>query len=114
MTKKHCTIIVPQDIAEKITDLLAEQPKCEDECFTETITYTAKFDDEYEVDVKLCGVDYIDGEDNRPYTEAVLFKNNAQVCCTEPYDEFFGEWGAGELETDDMMFIVNVVAETSE
>ena len=111
MTKKYCTITIPHDIADKITDLLAEQPNSEDDCITETITYTAKIDNTYEVDIKLCGVDYIDGDDNRPYTEAVLFKNNVQVCYTEPCDEFFGEW---ELEADDTIFIVNAVAETSE
>ena len=53
----------------------------------ETIVYTAVFDDDIEMDVKVCGC-----QDEPAYTEAVLFKNGYEVGCTDCMDEILGEW----------------------
>lgn len=37
--------------------------------------HTAIFGNGIEMDIKLCGVQYEDGGFNKPWTEAVLFKN---------------------------------------
>ena len=81
-----------------------------DENFGEDIciTKTAVFDNGYEMDIKCCGVQYEEGGDNGAWTEAVLFRNGSQVCCSEPSDEFVGEW---ELRDDNQVFTVNVVVE---
>jgi len=66
----------------------------------DTISHTAKFDNGIEVDVKLCGVD-----DGYPWTEAVMFKNGSEVCCTEVCEEYLGEW---EFEYNGDQYIVYV------
>jgi hypothetical protein len=54
----------------------------------ETIVKTAKFDNGYEMDIKLV----VSDNDNYNWTEAVLFDNNGnQISYTEPSDTFFGE-----------------------
>lgn len=72
---------------------------------SETLSETAVFDKGYEMDIKLCSAD-----DGGYWTEAVLFKNGSEVCCTEPCDDFFGEW---ELE-DDNVYVVKIVGDYSE
>lgn len=62
----------------------------------DAFTKTAVFLDGYEMDIKLC-----DG-----WTEAVLFRNGCETCCTEPQDDFYGEW---ELEKDGRKFVVEIV-----
>lgn len=109
---KYREIIITEDIASKIKRLLETQPTCESECFgeDEKITYSARFDDGYEIDVQLCGVQYEESNnDNTPWTQAVLYKNGSEICFTEPSDEFFGKW---VLETDDATYIVNVIDAT--
>ena len=93
------TIYVDVEKAAKIYRMLHAQPVDRAHCMGEDETYsmTAVFDDGCEVDVKICGVQYEEGGDNTPWTEAVLFKNRCEVACTEPSDEYFGEW---RLETD--------------
>lgn len=78
-----------------IKHLLSYEPKNENECFgeDETISVTAKYPNGYQMDIKLCGVQYREGESNLPWTEAVLFDENcSQVAVTDPYDEFDGSW----------------------
>ena len=77
-----------------INNLLTHEPKTEDDCFgeDETFSVTAKFPDGYEMDVKLCGVQYLEGQSNLPWTEAVLFFNGSQVAYTEPAERFEGIW----------------------
>ena len=102
------TIYVDANEAKEIDRLLKTQPKTEEQCFGEddtTHNKTALFDNGIEVDVKLCGVQYVKGDDNRPWTEAVLFKNGSEVTCTEPSDGFFGKWS---LEMDGNTYIVHV------
>ena len=57
-----------------------------------TISYTAYFDNGYEVDMKICGVRYEEGSNNSAWTEAVLFLNGAEIACTEVNDDLLGEW----------------------
>lgn len=101
------TITVPKNKANQIMRYTDIEPSNKDECLGEddTITYTAKFDDGYEMDIKCCGVQYEEGGVNTAWTEAVLFKNGSEVCCSEPSEGFFGEW---TLETNGDEYVVNV------
>lgn len=81
-----------------VNKLLENEPKSEDDCFgeDETWTKTVTFSDGNQADIKICGVQFREGESNLPYTEAVLFDPNGyQLVCTEPSDDIMGEW---ELE----------------
>lgn len=70
----------------------------------ETITETAIFEEtDYEMDIKL--IIPID-ENDTPWTEAVLFYDGYEVCCSDVEYEFFGLW---ELDTDTDNFIVHIV-----
>lgn len=64
----------------------------------DTATYTVCFNNNIEMDIKVCGSD--DGE---PWTEAVLFKNGYEVACSDVDEEFFGEWS---LEYDGTIYEV--------
>ena len=103
-------IIVPRRNAQEITRVLNTVPENEKGCFTEdeSITYTADFGDGIEMDVKVCGVSYEEGESNKPYTEAVLFRNGCKLCCTDPDEDFFGEW---KLKHEGITYIAEVVME---
>lgn len=103
-------IIVPRRNAQEITRVLNTVPKNEKGCFTEdqSITYTADFGNGIEMDVKVCGVSYEEGESNKPYTEAVLFRNGYELCHTEPDEDFFGDW---KLEHEGITYIAEVVME---
>ena len=69
-----------------------------------TITYTAHFPDGKEMDVKCCGC-----RDESSWTEAVLFdKNGAELCCSEPADEYDGTW---TLENEGVEYIVYIAVE---
>lgn len=56
----------------------------------DSITYTARFDDESEAeaDIKLV----ICGGEEAPYTEGILYINGVETCVTEPQDTYDGEW----------------------
>lgn len=92
-----------------IAKYLTEEPKDESECLGEddTITNTVVFDNGIEMDIKCCGVQFIEGESNLAWTEAVLFDGGAEVCCSEPSDEYLGKW---ELEYNGDKFIVTIIA----
>lgn len=68
----------------------------------DTISKTAVFDNEIEMDIKLCGADY-----DYPWTEAVLFKNGSECCCSEPCEGFVGEWQM-EYNGDTYIVIIEV------
>ena len=106
----RATIVIPVAKAKHIVHLLERVPSNAEECMNEdeTITFTADFPEGMAVDVKVCGVQYREGEDNRPWTEAVLFKNGSEVCCTEPGENFFGEW---VLEDGENKYIVTICRE---
>jgi len=54
----------------------------------DTITFTAKFDNGYEADIKCCGT-----QDDVAWTEAVLFdENGVQVAYSEPDSSILGDW----------------------
>ena len=105
------TIKVPLTLANHIEKLLSKEPKNEDECFGENdvICLTVNFNDGYEIDIKLCGVNFDpESESNLPWTEAVLFHNGAEVTYSEPNETFFGQ---GYLINNNIKYIVNVVQE---
>lgn len=108
VTKETATIIVSENEAAFIEKIINEEPADESECFKEdeTRSFKAQFSDGHFADVKVCGVQYREGESNMAWTEAVLFdKNGSQVSCSEPSDTFFGEW---ELYDGDRVYIVEV------
>ena len=72
----------------------------------ETITHTAKFDNDYFMDIKLV---ICDGED-KPYTEAVLFDPNGnEITCSSIWDEYNGLW---ILEHECWSYQVNVISQS--
>jgi len=84
------------DFYEKVlrsTDMMGEN---------DTYSETVKFDNGYEMDIKICGTD-----NEKPWTEAVLFnKESGELECTPPDSIFFGEWWIS-YDGDD--YIVNVI-----
>mgnify|MGYP006872976638 CR=1 FL=1 len=70
----------------------------------QTVTYTARFDGGYEMDVKCCG-----GGDECAWAEAVLFKDGYEVGLSDPEEEYLGLW---EIQADGMTFITNVALTT--
>ena len=107
----HKTIYVPDRVLEQINRYLATEPKSADECLGEdgAIVYTANFGDGYEMDIKCCGVRYFEGDANMPWTEAVLFLNGSELRCSEPSEDFEGEWVITYGGED---FIVDIVPES--
>lgn len=93
---------------ERINQLLHEVPRDASECMgeDETIMYTIDFPNNMSVDVKVCGVQFEDGNENLPWTEAVLFKDGYEISCTEPAEEIKGEWILFDGEDK---YIVNVM-----
>ena len=67
----------------------------------ETITHTAVLENGLEADIKL-----VICEDDKPYTEGVLFLNGSEVCHTDCEEEYLGEW---EFEYEGKDYIVNVL-----
>lgn len=54
----------------------------------DTITFTAKFDNGYTMDIKCCGT-----QDDVAWTEAVLFdENGVQETYSEPDSSILGDW----------------------
>lgn len=88
-------IYIEKELQDKIFKHLNTEPTCADECLGEndTIKVTAKFHRGIEMDIKCCGVKYDTNADtNTAWTEAVLYQDERQLCCTDPDDEFMGEW----------------------
>lgn len=71
-----------------------------------TISFTADFGEGMEMDIKVCGVQYQEEEDNSAWTEAVLFKNGSEVSHTDVCDEILGEWICEDH--DGNQYVVNV------
>lgn len=94
MREKRKTLWVSKKDLANYKRHLEEEPSCEDECLGEnsTLTLTADFGGGMEMDVKICGVQYREGESNKAWSEAVLFKDGSEVCCSEPADIIEGEW----------------------
>lgn len=107
------TIYIEKKLEDQIHKHLTVEPTCADECLGEdiAITKTAKFHNGIEMDIKCCGVQYeADSESNTAWTEAVLFKNGSEICCSEPGDEFMGEWIL-EYEGDEYVVLVKPLGE---
>ena len=109
MSKYAAKVKVPEYVASAIDRYCGKDPVDEEHCLGEdsTISVTAKFEteDSMEMDIKLCGVQYREGECNTPFTEAVLFRNGSEVCHTEPAEDFFGMW---EIEYDGNTYVAEV------
>lgn len=106
------TIKISKTLADAINKYLHQQPSCAEECLGEdsTITKTAVFPDGIEMDIKCCGVQYREEEeDNTAWTEAVLFHNGQEVCCTDCFDEYLGTWA---LMHDDIEYVVTIELES--
>lgn len=92
------TLTLSKEIAEKLDKWLSE-PENEDDYNNnylsedDTFCTTAFFENGYQMDVKCCGVQYEEGTSNACWTEAVLFNSNgSEMGCSEPSDEYLGEW----------------------
>ena len=103
------TLALDSSYLDEIKKYLTIEPTSASDCLgeDETISETVAFDNGFEMDVKCCGVQFKDGESNLAWTEAVLFCNGSEVCCTEPCDVFESDW---KLDDDDgNTYIVHVV-----
>lgn len=101
-------IKVPKARMDIINKYLSVQPSDPSECLSEdeTITETANFGNGMEMDVKCCGVQFVEGTDNRAWAEAVLFCHGSEVNHTPIDCEFDGDW---ELEYNGDTYITYVV-----
>lgn len=93
---------VPNSVLDTIDGYL--NATCEEEYQDEdnTITYTAKFPDGKEMDIKCCGCQV-----DPSWTEAVLFDSQGyQLTYTEPSEEYSGRW---ELEYGGIKYVVDIV-----
>ena len=68
----------------------------------ESFSETAVFDDGTKIQIRL-----VIQEKTTPYAEAVMFRNNSEVCCTDPEDEFMGEWS---IEYGDNKYVVKIIS----
>lgn len=101
---------------DQIEKYLTAEPTSRDECLDEddTIIYTAVFDDGIEMDVKCCGVQYNEydeeeleyGNTNTAWCEAVLFDNGSEVANEMGEDVFEGEW---PIEYEGNTYIAEIV-----
>lgn len=102
------TIKITTKMTELINKHLHEEPTCAEECLGEDIAIvnTVSFENGFEMDIKCCGVQYDEAsESNTAWTEAVLFQNGRELCCSEPSDEYVGEWSL-EYEGDEYIVVV--------
>lgn len=105
------TIKISKEEAEQINKHLTEEPTCAEECLGEDIAiiYTAKFDNGFEMDIKCCGVQYEPyNSSNTAWTEAVLFEDGQEICCSEVSDEYLGEWILEDDNDNEYVVIVEV------
>lgn len=92
---------------EVINKFLAAKTEDEYQGEDNTITYTAKFPDGQEMDIKCCGC-----KDESSWSEAVLFNAQGyQITCSDVEADFDGPW---ELEADGILYIVDVRVSDSE
>lgn len=69
----------------------------------ETITHTAQFPNGIDIDIQL-----VICEDDKPYTQGVMFHNGNEVTCTDCEETYDGEWLFEYNETE---YTVNVTVE---
>lgn len=101
-------IVVDRETAAQIERYL--HPTSPDDVLAEdaTISFTVRFEDGFEADLKVCGVQSREGEDNSAWTEMVLFHNGCEVACSEPMTDLFGAWN---LEHNGITYCVNIEKE---
>ena len=102
-------ITISEDMSRTIRRYLQIEPENEAECLgeDETITYTAAFENGFEMDIKCCGVQYREGETNTAWSEAVLFHNGTECCCESGEDAFLGDW---QIDYGGNSYVVHVVS----
>lgn len=94
-------LYIPSSVLVQINKYLLAETESEYQGEDNTITYTAKFPDGKEMDVKCCGC-----QDEASWAEAVLFdEHGCQIACSDVEDDFDGPW---ELEADGVLYIVGV------
>ena len=94
-------LYVPDSVLLTIRGYLQAQSEAEYQGKDNTITYTARFPDGKEMDIKCCGC-----RDESSWTEAVLFdEKGCQLTFSEVEEEFEGPW---ELEYDGAHYCVDV------
>jgi len=92
---------IPAVVLEQINKYLSATTEDEYQGEDNTITYTAKFPDGKEMDVKCCGC-----RDEASWTEAVLFDEHGyQIACSDVGEDFTGRW---ELEADGALYVSEV------
>lgn len=106
------TITITADEAAWINSMLSdcgvkdceEDPRCLDcpKKDFQTWSKTVVFPDGIEMDIKLC-------PGCTPWTEAVLFQNGRECCCTEPGEDILSDW---VLDLDGNQYMVEVVEES--
>lgn len=96
MATYHSTIFIKPEVAAIIRKYMECEPESEDEAFIDgAIIFTAPYFNGYEMDVRCCGIgDYLPGESNTAWGEAVLFDEHGYEVCFTPdvTDDLFGDW----------------------
>lgn len=101
----YCQVIeVPQRLLDLINEYLSAANASEYQGEDNTISFTARFPNGYEMDVKCCGCD-----DAASWAEAVLFnEQGCELCFSEPDEQFVGDW---EITYDGDTFKATIKAE---
>lgn len=101
----YAVVRVGGELLDRIYQYLSLQPGLDEDAYQgedNTLSVTAHFPDGKEMDVKCCGC-----QDEASWTEAVLFgKNGCELCCSEPDDEFIGNW---MLSSGDKTYAVRIM-----
>ena len=98
---------MPDSVLLTIRGYLQAQSEAEYQGKDNTITYTARFPDGKEMDIKCCGC-----RDESSWTEAVLFdEKGCQLTFSEVEEEFEGPW---KLEYDGAHYCVDVRPDTAD
>lgn len=98
-------IPVPKDVFDRVDRFLTLPSGLDENEYQgdSTIFYTAQFPNGVQADVKCCGC-----RDEASWAEMVLFdKKGCELCCTEPAEEFGGEWS---LDYGNITYVVIVEA----
>lgn len=89
------TILLRPQQASFLQKILHEEPTSEADCFgeDEKFSMSVSFDDGRYAFIDCCGVQYREDECNTAWTQGMLYEPNGRaIACTEPGDEFLGEW----------------------
>lgn len=105
MPKKQYSVIYVEDrLAARVAGYLRANRRSALQPERDTIVVTACFPDGRQADVKCCG-----SRTGPSWAEMVLFgPDGSELCCTEPRDEFTGEW---RLDYEGDTYVVYVIPE---